>query len=215
MFIRWRVAKAGFEEIFDPRSNFLTQMLFLVRTKFAKTLLETVKKDRDIVRRKMFAALAKAKNWPVVVRFDNLALFKPALMSSTWRAGNTADLAVLAGGGNNGIIDGIFGFHTDIEPEPWWQVDLESATALPHVIVFNRLGQVARCCRLRVSGALDGRGWKTLAKKSDDTLFGGADGHPLVFQMRSYPVVRFVRLTNLERNFRHLDEVQILGKTMA
>jgi hypothetical protein len=214
MFIRRRVAKARFEEIFDPHSNFLTQLSFYGPVKFAKILLENVKKDRDIVRLKMFAALAEAKSWPVAVRFDNLALFKPALMSSAWRAGNTADLAVLAGG-NNGIIGGNFGFHTDIELEPWWQVDLQNATTLTHVIVFNRLDQAVRCRRLRVSGSLDGGSWQTLVEKNDDTLFGGADGHPLVFQMRPHPVVHFVHLTNLERNFLHLDEVQILSEMMA
>jgi hypothetical protein len=214
-FLNRRVARAGFEELFDPRSNLLTQLSFCDPAAFAKILFENVKKDRDILRLKMFMALAEAKRWPVAMRFDNLALFKPALMSSAWRAGTAADLATLAGGGNNGVIDGGFGFHTDLEAEPWWQVDLESNVALTHVIVFNRLDQAARCRRLRVSGSLDGRSWQSLAEKNDDILFGGADGHPLVFEMRRNPVVRYVRLTNLERNYFHLDEVQILGRAAA
>lgn len=211
MFIARRVREAGLDEILDPQSALQRQLDFCDPAKFAKILLDRVKRARDLGKLHAFVELARARNWPVRESFDNLALFRPALISSAWGAGDAPDLAALAGGANNGIIDGGFGFHTDIEDGPWWQVDLQREVVLSHVRVFNRLDQAQRCRHLRLSASLDGVSWQVLVEKRDDRVFGGADGYPLDFDLRSAPVARFVRLTNLERNYFHLDEVQVKG----
>ena len=51
--------------------------------------------------------------------------------------------------GNDGNIDGTHTsiIHTDIEPEPWWQVDLGSVQPIDSVRIWNRYG----CCTDRLS----------------------------------------------------------------
>lgn len=220
LFIKRCVHKAKSADIFAPHGRLLHQLQFCDPDKFAGILLENVRKEDDPEKLQKFIALARAQRWPLVALCENLALRKPALMSSALDGGGLGaaaapDLAALAGGGNNGVIDGKFGFHTDFEAEPWWQVDLQQSAALYRVLVFNRLDQAPRCRRLRISGSLDGRQWRTLAEKTDDVLFGGADGRPLAVDLPARPVARFVRLTNLVPNYFHLDEVQILGEALA
>ena len=43
-----------------------------------------------------------------------------------------------AAGGVDGIVDGKWGFHTENQPDPWWQVDLGQKTPLGHVALYNR-----------------------------------------------------------------------------
>ncbi|WRH65034.1 MAG: FkbM family methyltransferase [Planktothrix sp. GU0601_MAG3] len=65
----------------------------------------------------------------------NLALNQPAKQSSfsSWSKPNDSQGAV------NGFKDGEYGFHTDEEENPWWQVDLQENYALTEIRVYNRI----------------------------------------------------------------------------
>lgn len=215
VFIARRFRDVRYEDIFEPGGWLLRQLSFCDPAKFAEPLFNAVKRERDMAKVKAFLALAEERRWPVKSPFQNLAFFKPALMSSAWAAGPSPDLARLAGGGNNGAITGGFGFHTDIEDQPWWQVDLCVNALITHIVVYNRLDEAARCRKLRASGSLDGKTWHVLAEKRDDALFGGADGRALVIEIQARIVARYIRVTNMERNFLHLDDVQVYGKEQA
>ena len=43
-----------------------------------------------------------------------------------------------AGGGGDGIVDGLWGFHTALEDDPWWQIDLKRSMSLDQIQVYNR-----------------------------------------------------------------------------
>ena len=43
-----------------------------------------------------------------------------------------------AAGAVDGVKDGKWGFHTDFENNPWWQVDLGRPTKLDRVVIYNR-----------------------------------------------------------------------------
>ncbi len=154
---------------------------------------------------------------PALNAQPNIALNKPSLMSSVWAPLAPIDhqLSTAAEGGNNGIIHGHFGFHTDIEPEPWWQVDLEYHYAISRVVLFNRLDQRERCTKLCVLGSADGMAWRIIGAKLDDALFGGADGNPHVFEFTPPAEARFVRITLIGENYLHLDEVEVYGEIIA
>ncbi|MFH1921499.1 MAG: discoidin domain-containing protein [Planctomycetota bacterium] len=55
-----------------------------------------------------------------------------------------------AAGAVDGVKDGRFGFHTDRDASPWWQVDLGEPVGLDRIVVYNRCdGNVeARAARL-------------------------------------------------------------------
>lgn len=62
----------------------------------------------------------------------NIALGKTASQSST-AFGGPASL------GNNGILEPDYGFYTDEEINPSWQVDLGQASTICEVRLFNRI----------------------------------------------------------------------------
>lgn len=44
-----------------------------------------------------------------------------------------------AAGAVDGVKNGKYAFHTGLEPNPWWQVDLGRRRAIVRILVFNRL----------------------------------------------------------------------------
>ena len=101
-----------------------------------------------------------------------------------------------------------FGFHTDIEDDPWWQVDLEDIRPLNEVRIYNRMDSARERARtLTVMVSADGKHWTTVHDQAGYT-FGGADGRPLRVMLDGVPA-RYVRLQLAERNYLHLDEVQV------
>ena len=137
----------------------------------------------------------------------NLALGKPAAQSSLceWSHYFTAQGP---GGGVNGQISGFFGFHTAEEECPWWQVDLEAGRDLHEVRIYNRVdGARERARTLRVLLSDDGSAWRLVHDQAGYT-FDGADRRPLRVMLAGQSA-RFVRLQLGERNYLHLDEVEV------
>ncbi len=66
-----------------------------------------------------------------------------------------------ATGAVDGVKDGTYGFHTDRDDGPWWQVDLGEPVPLGRIAVYNRCdGNVeARAARLQVLLSADGTAW--------------------------------------------------------
>ena len=112
-------------------------------------------------------------------------------------------------GAVNGHKTGMYGFHTELERDPWWMLDLGTLQPVREIVVYNRLDGI---CKIRsrnlailVSG--DGERWTTLYTH-DGSAFGGADGFPLHVPY-SGPALRFVRIKLNDYQFLHLDEVEV------
>ncbi|MBK9154474.1 MAG: discoidin domain-containing protein [Chloracidobacterium sp.] len=134
----------------------------------------------------------------------NLALKRPTKQSSNsqWSKPNDAQGAV------NGVKNRSFGFHTNRESNPWWQVDLGAVKRLTEIRIFNRLdccGERARTIRVLLSN--DGIRWRRVYAHNG-SVFGGADGRPLIVSVRGNSA-RYVRLQLAEVTWFHLDEVEI------
>lgn len=150
------------------------------------------------------------KDTPKVQNFrelsnKNLALNKPAKQSSfsKWSKKNDAAGAV------NGIKNGSFGFHTDKEINPWWQVDLLGVYKLTQVWVYNRIDALPeRSKTLRVLFSLDAKEWQLVYANNHNLIFGGIDSEPLIISLENIPA-RYVRLQLAEENYFHLDEVEV------
>lgn len=137
----------------------------------------------------------------------NVALNKIASQSSfsLWSEAGESARAI------NGKKTGGFGFHTDLDDTPWWQVDLGQVFSLTCVVVYNResAGTVhgERAKSMAVLISVNGENWEEI--HSGGQSFGGiSDGNPFVqycFGKRA----RFVRLRLNERTYFHLDEVEV------
>jgi hypothetical protein len=147
---------------------------------------------------------------PVRSTCSNISLNKLAQQSSLsqWSKSNDAQGAV------NGIKNGKFGFSTDRQENPWWQVDLGSLYYLTEVRVFNRIetqSVAERAWTLIILLSHDSKNWTQVYDNQENLIpFGGIDGYPLIVNLDSQ-VARYVRLQLQETNYLHLDEVEIFG----
>jgi len=137
----------------------------------------------------------------------NVALNKPATQSSVsrWSKPDEAASAV------NGIKSGEQSFHTELEANPWWQVDLGKSYALTSLSIFNRgqkgspIADRAKSLTVLLSG--DQTEWEKIY--SGGLSFGGVlDNTPLIVNAQG-KIARYVRLQLEEKNYLHLDEVEI------
>lgn len=143
---------------------------------------------------------------------SNVALRKHACQSSMgpWSVPGESSRAV------NGVKTGGFGFHTDLEDNPWWQVDLEQTSLLTSVVVYNRGGAesefAGRATNLTVRLSSDGITWQTIY--TGNVPFGGViDGAPLVIPCQGV-LARFVHLQAQGRTYLHLDEVEVYAESI-
>lgn len=135
---------------------------------------------------------------------------------STWSEGGSPEADAIRA--LNGVIDGRGKFHTDLEDTPWWRVDLGAVHGIREVRLFNRMelpGIAARANRLAIDIGFDPEHFIEVFRRESDEPFGGVDGHPLVFAP-SIPIPgRFVRVRLMERNYLHLDQVEVYGEVLA
>jgi hypothetical protein len=146
----------------------------------------------------------------------NLALGKPATQSSVsarWSALQAPEED--ARGANDGVIDGSQGFCTDLEPFPWWQVDLQRICGLHEVRLYNRKDWAGRLRNFSIQASLDGERWLELSRKADGRVFGHQDLTPYVASLPKGTVGRFVRIQLLGTGYLHFNECEIFGAAVA
>lgn len=159
----------------------------------------------------MRVGVSRADNTP---SRPNIALHKPSWQSSVFRPAAEEPMpSRTAGGGNNGVRTGLYGFHTAEEIRPWWIVDLLETYKIEAIHIYNRrdgLNLVARASQLDVLASADGINWNTLWTNPADKPFG-LDGAPLVVRPPPYMDCRFILLRLRGAGYLHLDEVEAYG----
>jgi hypothetical protein len=147
--------------------------------------------------------------------YDNVALNKPSLQSSVYEPATEEPAGSrVSGGGNNGIRNATYGFHTLTEPQPWWVVDLLGPHHVAEIHVYNRPGDpilAARANELDVLVSVDGESWTVLISRTTTDPFG-VDGTPFVVQASPALPYRFVLLRLRGTNCLHLCEVEVYGR---
>ena len=114
-----------------------------------------------------------------------------------------------AAGACDGNKDGKWGFHTDLEDNPWWQVDLQSSISLDQVLIYNRCdNSMERASRLKVLLSEDGESWKQVYQHDGTIFYGFSDKKPLKVQLGGAKA-RYVRIQSPGKTFLHLDEVEL------
>lgn len=159
----------------------------------------------DQFKRGLIDACRKASG-TVKAKGTNIAVFGTCSQSSLspWSAGaDEANRAV------RGEKTGGFAFHTDIEREPWWQIDFGTPRHFDEVICYNRISMCSdRARSLIVEISLDQTNWDIIHRNFEN--FGGIDGSPLRV-VRERARARYVRLRLKDKNMTslHLDAVEI------
>ena len=136
----------------------------------------------------------------------NVALNQPATQSSVseWSVLNESGRAV------TGHRSGSYSFHTLVESNPWWKVDLQRPYPIDAIVIWNRDDQyAARASALRIHVSLDGIEW--LLVLQGRTFFRGArTARPLVHLLEGKVNARFVRISLEGETALHLDQVEVL-----
>jgi len=116
-----------------------------------------------------------------------------------------------AAGGVDGVIDGKWGFHTDSEPNPYWQVDIGEITDIGRVVLYNRCdasGERNKYIILSVSD--NAENWTKVWQNNGTMFYGATDSKPMVVNLTGKSVRgRYVRLSLEGTHFLHLDQVQV------
>jgi hypothetical protein len=113
-----------------------------------------------------------------------------------------------AAGACDGIKNGVFGFHTDLQEKPWWQIDLGSSIPLEKVVIYNRTVFANRAANLIVLISDDDISFKLAYKHNGNVFYGHKDNKPLTVLLNSASA-RYIRIQLTGKNYLHLDEVEI------
>lgn len=135
----------------------------------------------------------------------NLALNKPCQQSSIY-VGTGVDQ------GANCAVDGriepdrdpYYMIHTNIENNPWWQVDLGKVFSLTSIRLHNRINAGERAKLIQAFISQDGRNWERVYAHNGSmwkTLNINVNGQQ----------ARFVKVQLADRNYLHLFEVEVFG----
>ncbi len=114
-------------------------------------------------------------------------------------------------GACDGVKDGKWGFHTENQDNPWWQIDMGESMPLERIVIYNRCDFADRASRLAVLISDDAETFRQFYKHDGTAFFGHTDGKPLVVGFDGAKA-RYVRLQQPGRNYFHLDEVEIYAR---
>ena len=152
----------------------------------------------------------KVTRWlPTVPILDNVALAKPAWQSSisSWSKNQNAKWD--AEGGNNGQTNVDFGFHTDIEPFPWWTVDLMHSYLILQVCIYNRRTHSERLNGFRLLASNDGHVWRVTYQSPSEVSFTDTEEGPIQIDLREK--TRFLRVQIPQSYYLHFREFEAYG----
>jgi hypothetical protein len=149
-------------------------------------------------------------------KHPNISLGKKAKQSSLsrWSLGSTIESDA------EGAIDGArnkeCGFHTDLDAEPWWQVDLGAQFIVECINVFNRRGNAvvrSRALPMRIDVSIDEVQFDRIFTVTDHKEFvSETSGHtPLQLIPDAPTKARYVRISVGRRSFLHLSQIEIYG----
>src|SRR5579883_576303 len=146
----------------------------------------------------------------------NIALNKSATQSSIseWSRGRSPETDAARALDGNAAKD--YGFHTDREDCPWWEVDLGSVAHVHALRIFNRDSSaewlLRRASPLIVEISEDREKWRILFRTKLGQIFGGfSSGCPLVWTCEKPENARFIRISIPRTEYLHLAEVEVYG----
>ena len=90
-----------------------------------------------------------------------------------------------AAGGCDGVKNGEWGFHTENNENPWWQVDLGKVEVLGRVVIWNRRDAAERASRIKVLLSDDGKEFREVYQHDGTVFHGFTDKKPLVVKLKT------------------------------
>lgn len=119
-----------------------------------------------------------------------------------------------AHGGCNGIKSGAYGFHTALEVNPWWCLDLGFEREVGTIVCYNRTDAgMGRVKTLRIFISNNNNDWEEIYNHFSKPPFGGINTiysiAPLVLTFKDKLKGRYLRFMLFDKTYFHLDEVEV------
>jgi hypothetical protein len=154
---------------------------------------------------------AAARGWPVNTT-DDLAFCKPAVTSSVGRWSRHQDPERDACGANGEPLPNDFGFHTRLETDPWWMVDLLNEYVVEEVAIVNRPNAPERFRTFRIDTSCDGTTWTTQFTQATPHDVSSDPQWPWRVRFTHPSPARYLRIVLLGMGILHLRRVQVFGR---
>jgi capsular polysaccharide biosynthesis protein len=145
-----------------------------------------------------------------------VSLGRPATQSSVSKWSRRPTPEADAAGAVDGNPDGTAKFHTALELDPWWRVDLGAPTEINEIRIYNRADDktLGRIRKLNIAVSNDDISWRDVARKTDDSIVGSIATAPFIWRTRGKVIARFVRVLVPGRAVLHLDQVEVYGRPL-
>ena len=141
----------------------------------------------------------------------DVAYGKPATQSSHSRWSRGASTEADAAFANHDPLPDEYAFHTDVEENPWWQVNLLELCLVEQIELINRASNFLRFTRFRIDTSRDGNEWTACFVKLDDTVVSNDPNYPAKFNLNHPVQAQYIRIIQLGTNAMHLRRVRVLG----
>lgn len=149
---------------------------------------------------------------PEILRpWIDLAYGKPATQSSRWQWSHVYSPDAEAASAIRDPLPDDFAFHTDLEEDPWWQVDLLEICLVERIEIVNRVQFPIRFLHFRIDTSRDGENWTTCFSKHDNAMISSDPDHPARLTLSHQVQARYIRIIQLGTDFLHLRRVRVLG----
>lgn len=139
----------------------------------------------------------------------NIAIHKPSSQSSI----STQFLVTNSNSITNGNPSGTYGFHTNLETDPWCILDLQRIEPVLAIIISNRLDSGAHRIRtLRVLISSNQQDWTLVYDHHGAQPFGGArdlNETPALLLNLFGVSLQYLKIELREKTYLHLDQIEI------
>lgn len=141
--------------------------------------------------------------------YRNIAINKPYTQSSI----SKQFLVAQSNSFTNGKPSGTYGFHTNLETNPWVILDLQRAESVLAIIISNRLDSgVHRIRTLRVFISCNQQDWELVYDHQGAQPFGGLrdldEVSPLLLNLFGMSL-HYLKIELTEKSYLHLDQIEV------
>jgi hypothetical protein len=151
--------------------------------------------------------------WSFNTSTDDLAFCKPAVTSSVGPWSRYQDPARDACGANGDPPSNDYGFHTKLEADPWWMVDLLDQHLIEEVAIVNRFSEADRFRTFRIETSCDARAWTVRFTQAQPCAVSSDPEWPWQVRFTDPLPARYVRIVLLGMGILHLRRVQVFGRS--
>lgn len=118
-------------------------------------------------------------------------------------------------GANGEHLADDYGFHTQLEADPWWMVDLLEEQVVEEVAIVNRLNASERFRTFRIETSSDGKIWTTRFTQASPCEVSSNPERPWRVRFTDPLPARYVRIVLLGVGVLHLRRVQVYGAPVS